>query len=128
MNQYLLLFILFVLIEIILAFIFSWTAQIYYKKVGIDMKSVIKGTIERLFLVVMLCNSYTQALTLFSALKLATRLKHDEKENASENRFNDYYLIGNFVSVCCAVFYVYLITNIHAIPILNRLIGYILVR
>ncbi len=50
MNQYLLLFILFVLIEIMLAFIFSWTAQIYYKKVGIDMKSVIKGTIERLFM------------------------------------------------------------------------------
>jgi len=123
MSKHLLLFTLFVIAEFILAFIFSWTAQLYYKKVGIDTKSVMKGIIERFFLVVMLCNSYAHAFTLFSALKLATRLKHDEKENASENRFNDYYLIGNFVSVCCAVFYVYLIDNIHAIPVLNRLIG-----
>lgn len=38
-------------------------------------------------------------------------------------KINITHLIGNFVSVCCAVFYVYLIENIHAIPVLNRLIG-----
>lgn len=123
MNEFLLLSILLIITECVLAFIFAWTAQLYYKKVGIDIKSVIKGFIERLFLVIMLCNSYAHAFTLFSALKLATRLKHDEKENASENRFNDYYLVGNFVSVCIAVLYVYLITNIQSIPLLNRLIG-----
>jgi hypothetical protein len=41
-------------------------------------KSIAKGIIERLFLFIALVNDLTSALTFFSALKLATRLKHEE--------------------------------------------------
>lgn len=93
--------------EIIVAFCFALTAQLFYKKIGLDIRSIIKGVIERLFLLISLVNNYPHALTLFSALKLATRLKHTEPADG-ENKFNDYYLIGNFVSVAVAMGYVYL--------------------
>lgn len=105
--------------EIILAFIFSVTAQIFYKKIGLDFRSIIKGFIERVFLMIFLYNDYAAALTLYSALKLGTRLKHEESE-ARENKFNDYYLIGNLVSVTVALMYVYMYKNIH---LLERLVN-----
>lgn len=91
--------------EIVIAFCFALTAQLFYKKIGLDIKSIVKGIIERLFLLISLVNNYPHALTFFSALKLATRLKHKESPG-EENRFNDYYLIGNFVSVAVAMGYV----------------------
>lgn len=105
-------FTIIIVCEIILAFIFSVTAQIFYKKIGLDFRSIFKGFIERLFLMIFLYNDYASALTLYSALKLGTRLKHEESE-ARENKFNDYYLIGNLVSVTVALMYVYLYKNIH---------------
>lgn len=92
--------------EIIIAFVFAVTAQLFYKKIGFDFRSILKGLIERLFLMIALLNGYPHALTLFSALKLATRLKHNEGSNIEDNKFNDYYLIGNFVSVGVAMGYV----------------------
>lgn len=123
MNKILLLFILFILCEIILAFVFAATAQWYYKKMGLDIRSIIKGMTERVFLFITLLNGYPHALTLFSALKLATRLKHNEKLDDAENKFNDYYLVGNLVSVCFAVLYVYLYNNIETIPILKSILA-----
>lgn len=96
---------IFIACEIIVAFCFALTAQVFYEKIGLDIKSIMKGVIERLFLLIALVNSYSHALTLFSALKLATRLKHTETQDG-ENKFNDYYLIGNFVSVAVAMGYV----------------------
>lgn len=113
----LLLFILIVLVsEIILAFLFAATAKIFYKKIGIDFTSILKGFLERMFLMIFLINDYSSALTFYSALKLATRLRHEEKiiagdKESKENRFNDYYLIGNLVSVSVALGYVFLIKN-----------------
>lgn len=102
--------------EIFLAFFFAATAKIFYKKIGIDFTSIIKGFMERIFLMIFLLNDYSSALTFYSALKLATRLKHEEKntsgsQESKENRFNDYYLIGNLVSVSAALGYVYLIKH-----------------
>lgn len=102
--------------ETILAVFFAATAKIFYKKIGIDFTSIIKGFIERMFLMIFLFNDYSSALTFYSALKLATRLKHEEKDTignkeSNENRFNDYYLIGNLVSVSAALGYVYLLKN-----------------
>jgi hypothetical protein len=58
-----------------------------------------------MFLVISMLNGYPQALTFFSAVKLATRLKHKEAQQENEDRFNDYYLIGNMVSVMIAMGY-----------------------
>jgi len=92
--------------EIILAFGFSAIAQVYKYKIGIDFRSVFKRLIEREFIVLTLVNGFPHALTFFSALKLATRLKRNDSD---ENHFNDYYLVGNLVSVGAAIGYVILI-------------------
>ena len=97
--------------EIILAFMFSAISQIFYKKMGFDFRSIFKGLIERLFLMFCLFNDYPHALTFFSALKLGTRLKHEEKPEI-ENKYNDFYLVGNLVSVIVAIGYVLLLKNI----------------
>lgn len=93
--------------EIMMAFVFSLIAQQFYKKSEIDIKSIFKGLLERLFITVFLFNNMPHVLTFFSALKLATRLKHDEK-SADTEKFNNYYLIGNMVSVTVALGYVYI--------------------
>jgi len=114
--------ILIIISELVLAFLFSLIAQQYYKKSEIDMRSISKGFIERLFLTIFMFNGIPHALTFFSALKLATRLKHDDKIGETE-KFNSYYLIGNLVSVTVSLFYVK-IWN-HALDIengLNRLL------
>ncbi len=46
------------------------------------------------------------AQTFFSALKLATSLKHREG-GTDHNKFNDSYLMGNLASVMVAMFYCY---------------------
>jgi len=46
---------------------------------------------------------------LFSALKLATRLK---RVDGPEDGFNDYYLLGNLISVAAAMGYVVLIRSV----------------
>ncbi len=108
MNNVFLFFIILSIAEIVLAFIFAAIAQIFYQKIGLNFKSILKGFIERCFLFITLLNDYPHALTLFSALKLATRLKHKDIDAETENRFNDFYLIGNMVSVIVAITYVWL--------------------
>jgi hypothetical protein len=62
------------------------------------------------------------ALTFFSALKLATRLKHDESSGSDSNKFNDYYLVGNLLSVSVALFYTYILHHTHKIETILRLL------
>jgi uncharacterized membrane protein len=104
-------FLILFVIEIVFAFLFSVVSQVFYKKMGLDFKSIFKGVFERIFLVVSLYFNYPHALTFFSAVKLATRLKHTEKEEEDQNRFNDFYLFGNFMSVILAILYVELLKN-----------------
>jgi hypothetical protein len=122
MSAFWLLLILFILTEIILAFVFSAIAQIYYKKLGINFKSIFKGMLERLFLTIALVHDLPAALTFFSALKLATRLKHEEKPD-EHNKFNDYYLIGNLASVTVAILYVHVYENIDKIPFFAKMLN-----
>ena len=96
-----------VICEILLWFIFSIVAKFYYKKTEIDVESLFKGCLERLFLVLFLYNDLPHALTVFSALKIATRLKHEEGSGETQ-RFNNYYLIGNLISVSMSLFYLFL--------------------
>ena len=114
--------IILIVCEIIVAFFFALAAQLLYKKASLDIKSIGKGVIERIFLLIALLNNYPHALTLFSALKLATRLKHHEPLN-DENRYNDYYLIGNLVSVAVAMGYVCLWQNFDHIKVLHSMAG-----
>lgn len=123
MSKIILLLLLFGMSEIIIAFVFAVIAQQFYAKLGFDFKSIIKGVVERLFLFIALVNGYTQALTFFSALKLATRLKHSETEAAKENKFNDYYLIGNLASVAITIGYVYVYQNLDQLAILKKLVS-----
>lgn len=102
-------FVILLVSEMVLAFAFSVVSQIFYKKLGLDFKSIFKGFFERVFLVISLYYGYSQALTFFSALKLATRLKHTENSSGDQNKFNDFYLIGNLVSVSVAIGYVELL-------------------
>lgn len=75
----------------------------------IDYKSLLKGIVERIFLLVSMINNYPHALTLFGALKLATRLKRDdEQDKVKQSLYNDFYLVGNFISVMIAILYVFL--------------------
>jgi hypothetical protein len=120
MAKFWILLVIFLLTETILAFFFAIIAQVFYKKAGIDFKSIAKGIIERVFLTIALINDLTSALTFFSALKLATRLKHEEAKE-DHNKFNDYYLIGNLASVTVAILYVYLFKNFDHIPLFTKL-------
>jgi hypothetical protein len=95
-------------VEIVLAFLFSAVTQVLYKKMGLNFRSIIKGLLERCFLFVALMNDYPHSLTLFGALKVATRLKHDDKDAEAASSFSDFYLIGNFISASVAIGYVYL--------------------
>jgi hypothetical protein len=75
----------------------------------IDYKSLLKGFVERIFLLVSLIHDYPHALTLFGTLKLATRLKRDnEGDKAKESLYNDFYLFGNFISITVAILYSYM--------------------
>lgn len=89
-----------------LGFVFSVIAQLFYQKNGIDFRSLFKGIMERGFLFVALINDYPHALTLFGALKVATRLKRTSSNPAEEESFNNFYLIGNFISVMIVIGYV----------------------
>ncbi|WAC13812.1 hypothetical protein [Dyadobacter pollutisoli] len=108
--------------EIVLGFLFSAIAQIFYQKTKIDFKSVAKGFIERMFLLLFLFNDLAPALTFFSALKLATRLKHDESTGSDSNKFNDYYLVGNLLSVSVALFYTYILNHTQKIETILSLL------
>lgn len=104
-------FMVFILSTEILLSIFYYviTPKTIRKNKIIDYKSILKGIVERIFLFVSLINNYPHALTLFGALKLATRLKRDdEQDKAKQSLYNDFYLVGNFISVMIAIFYVFL--------------------
>ena len=61
----------------------------------ISFVSVMKGLIERAFITFTLVIHLPQSLTLFAALKIATRIKDEDKVS------NDFYLLGNLI-ICYA--------------------------
>ena len=65
----------------------------------ISWTSILKGVLERTFIVVSLHFKMTQSLTLLGALKIATRIKDEDKVS------NDFFLIGNLVSVLFGIGY-----------------------
>ena len=61
--------------------------------------SISKGILERLFLITGLLSGYPQVIIAFGAIKIGTRFQKNTKIS------NDYFLIGNFVSMLTALVY-----------------------
>lgn len=61
--------------------------------------SVFKGVLERLVIFLGLMNDLPYVIGFFGALKLGTRLDTDKNDRVS----NDYFLIGNLVSILLVV-------------------------
>lgn len=69
-----------------------------------------KGILERLVLFIGLINGFATVLVVFGALKLGTRL-HDEK-GPDHVPTNDYFLVGNFLSLLVAMVDTAIVTKI----------------
>ncbi len=65
--------------------------------------SILKGFIERLILFFGLIMGYPNMIIFFGAIKLGTRLHEDNQNKIS----NDYFLIGNMISVGAVLGYQY---------------------
>ena len=83
--------------EVVALFVFWVIARIFHRK--LTLSSVLRGLLERGFIYVTLINKLPQALAFFGALKIATRLSDDDKIS------NDYFLVGNLISVSLAIGY-----------------------
>lgn len=95
---------LIILIEL-LSILFFWLLA-KYNKGSFGVNSVLKGVFERFFVAYSLYLGYPQVLTLFAALKIATRIKDESKIS------NDYYFIGNLISISLAIIYTELFKSI----------------
>ncbi|MEM6524435.1 MAG: hypothetical protein AAGF85_11290 [Bacteroidota bacterium] len=76
------------------------------RKNRIDFISIVKGLSERFFIAFTLTIGLPQALTFFAALKIATRIQNDHKVS------NDFYLLGNLLSVILGIVYSQLYSNL----------------
>jgi hypothetical protein len=62
-------------------------------------RSIFKGVLERLFLITGLILGYPQVLIAFAGLKIGTRFQR------SSSVSNDYFLIGNLISLLSAILF-----------------------
>jgi hypothetical protein len=88
--------------EMLIHFILFLLSKFFGKtpKDKISLRSILKGILERVFIVVTLYHNMAQALTLLGALKIATRIK-DTEDKVS----NDFFLVGNLISVLFGIAY-----------------------
>jgi hypothetical protein len=95
--------IVFIIGEFICIYVFNYIK----KTLGPDKErsfaklSIWKGILERLVMFIGLIYGYPQILIVFGALKLGTRLHQDKDDNIT----NNYFLVGNFVSLLMAMIY-----------------------
>ena len=90
----------FLISEVLAFFVFVVLSRKLSSTGGIGSpSSIAKGIVERLVLYVGLLNGFATVLVLFGALKIATRLKDQSDDKVS----NDYFLIGNLVSVLIVI-------------------------
>lgn len=109
MNNYLLVISIIVGTEFLITIIFKllskWNGTSNKELNKINFSSVFKGFIERSFVTFALIQEFPQIFTVFAALKIATRIKDDERVS------NDFYLIGNIISITLAIIYYNLINH-----------------
>jgi len=98
-----LLFVIFIILSVeiighlVFIIISKWNKHKNHNK--IDFRSILKGVLERVFITFVITINLPNALTVFAALKIATRIKDDSKIS------NDFYLIGNIISLSMAILY-----------------------
>ena len=92
---------MFLAIEVVLLVFFYIIAP---KGNKVTLRTIARGFVERFFLIVALLNGYPDALALFGALKIGTRLSNNQTTTPN---YNDFYLVGNLVSVLAAMGFVY---------------------
>lgn len=79
--------------EFVALFIFKSIRKKYLGSSGSN-RPMWNGIIERVFLYLCIFTEVYHGITLFGALKIGTRIKADESKVT-----NDYFLIGNIISV-----------------------------
>lgn len=99
-------FLVFYLVSEILAFfVFRKVRKHYLGSYG-SLRPMWNGIIERFFLYLCVLTGIYHGFTLFGALKIGTRIKADENKVS-----NDYFLIGNMISVSLVMLTTYLYQN-----------------
>lgn len=83
----------------LLAILIFWLLSKVFKRNELSLRGVVRGVLERFFIYFSMANEIFHALTLFGALKIATHIKDDDRVG------NDYFLIGNLISVFMAIAY-----------------------
>jgi len=110
MNNILLVVLLIAGVELLMIFLFVLLAKLNKNKTpeqnNINALSILKGVLERGFVTFALMQNFPQVFTVFAALKIATRIKDDTHIS------NDFYLIGNIISITLAIIY-YKVINIY---------------
>jgi len=94
--------------EFLIHFVFHFISRSIGKtnRDKITRASVLKGLIERAFVLITLWFNLASALTLLGALKIATRIKDEDKVS------NDFFLLGNLISVLFGVLYFVILKNL----------------
>ncbi len=89
--------------EILAFFVFAYIRRIFGGQSSdkVAQAAILKGIIERLFIYAGLLNDFPHVITALAALKLGTRLADDTTTRIS----NDYFLVGNLVSILLAILY-----------------------
>lgn len=63
------------------------------------IRSILKGSLERFAILLGLASNLPVIIIFFSAIKLGTRIKEQQESKVS----NDYFLVGNIVSIIIAI-------------------------
>lgn len=104
------LFISWLLMEALVSLVFYilnksvFTNKKVKEQAPLNRKDILKGILERIFLIIGLLNGYPHVITAFAALKIGTRI-NDKEHKIS----NDYFLIGNLISLLAALIFVLLV-------------------
>lgn len=91
--------------ELAAYFVFRRVRKHYMGEYG-STRPMWNGIIERLFLYLCIFTQVYHGFTLFGALKIGTRIKADENKVS-----NDYFLIGNMISVSMVLMTTYVYQN-----------------
>lgn len=91
--------------ELIAHFVFRQVRMHFLGKSG-SSRPMWNGIIERVFLYLCILTGVYHGFTLFGALKIGTRIKADENKVS-----NDYFLIGNMISVSLVLLTAYIYQN-----------------
>ncbi len=94
--------VLYLISELIAFFVFRRVRKHFLGGYG-SARPMWNGIIERFFLYLCILTGIYHGFTLFGALKIGTRIKADENKVS-----NDYFLIGNMISVSLVLLTAYI--------------------